>query len=504
MCLVVASGAGWIFISIGFPETNIVLLYLLSVLFVARFTPGYVHGIIASILATGAYNFLFTEPYYTLSVHDPSYVVTFAIMTITAIITSTLTSKIKLNAKVARENEADANALYRLTNKLTDAGDIQSIARILVSSLSDSLGTQVAFVCYTATGEPEHTFLQQSSPDILVRREVQDIELLRHQMEGLRTDFHSGAEFYDWPVYGKDVMLGIVRIPSDRAMHLGASDIRLLHAMMESASMAMDRLRSIQQRITTSEEATQERYRGNLLRAISHDLRTPLASIMGTAEMILGMTNESEETHLLAKEIHDDSQWLHSLVENILNLTRLHEGKVVMEKQLEAVEEVIGVALGAMAKFCQERNMVVHIPDDVLLVPMDAKLIEQVLVNLLDNAVKHTLPTDEICVTVRKTEHTAVFSVADRGTGIAPSDLPRIFQMFYSARRGKDLRQTGIGLGLSLCESIVKAHGGTIRAGNRTDGPGAEFEFVLPLQQAVGDQDSHPDAIQVIDHAEQN
>ena len=253
--------------------------------------------------------------------------------------------------------------------------------------------------------------------------------------------------------------------------------------MLESTALAMDRLRVMKERIRTREEANQERYRGNLLRAISHDLRTPLAGIMGTSEVIMDMTEKDDARFSLAEGIYKDADWLHSLVENILSLTRLQDGRLTLNKQPEAVEEVIGAAVLAIGKRAPEREIAVQIPDDLLMVPMDARLIGQVLVNLLDNAIKHTQPGEEISVTVSEDKDFAVFTVADRGTGISEQDLPHVFQMFYTTQgKGPDAKR-GIGLGLAICESIVTAHGGTIHAQNRRDGKGAEFTFTLPIKE---------------------
>jgi len=212
---------------------------------------------------------------------------------------------------------------------------------------------------------------------------------------------------------------------------------------------------------------------------------------MGTSEMIMGLTRPIDEVHTMARDVFNDAKWLHALVENILALTRLHEGKLLPAKQLEAVEEVVGSAVKSMTNRLDDRTITVNIPEEVLLVPMDAKLIEQVLINLLDNAVKHTQPNEEICISVTENigEKRAEFTVADRGTGIAPEDLPYIFQMFFTSHDGKKEKQRGIGLGLSICESIVTAHGGMIKARNRTDGPGAEVLFSLPLQLDSEGQD---------------
>lgn len=485
-----ATSICWLFRYLHFPETNIVVVYILSVLLTARFTKGYIYGIASTVIATCMFNYFFTAPYFTLSVDDPTYFITFGIMTVTSIITSALTSKVKQNALEAHEKEAEASALFQLTNHLTDAADIPDIAAITVKTISDILGCRAACLCFDESGLPEQSFIQQKNAGEQVRRHVDDRSALLHRMENLRIAYDVGAEFHDWPIYGRESILGLLRIPNETADGMSDAQMRLLRSMIESTALAMDRFRSAQERINSKEEITQERYRGNLLRAISHDLRTPLSGIMGTSEMLMGMTDKEDDRYALAEGIYQDAEWLHSLVENILGLTRLQDSRLVLNKEMEAVEEVIGVAVMAIGKRAPEREITVHIPDSVMLVPMDAKLIDQVLVNLLDNAVKHTQPEEEITITVNenKEEGAAVFTVTDRGTGISPVDLPHLFQMFYTTHEKEADAQRGVGLGLAICESIVKAHGGTISAQNRDNGPGAEFTFTLPLEVEKNDQ----------------
>ncbi|MBO5169222.1 MAG: DUF4118 domain-containing protein [Oscillospiraceae bacterium] len=478
-----ATGIGTLFRLWQFPETNIVVVYILSVVLTARCTDGYLWGILSTILSTCAFNAFFTAPYFTLSVDDPTYFITFSIMALTSIITSALTSKAKKMTAEAVRNEQAASALYHLTSHLADAESKDQIAGITVETVSRIMDCKAACLCSDEQGKPEHTFIQQKNESEQVRRSVSNPDEIQHRIESLRTDCDAGEEFYDWPIYGSESVLGVLRIPKERAEVLTDQQKILLHSMIESTAMAMDRLRVMKERIRTREEANQERYRGNLLRAISHDLRTPLAGIMGTSEMIMDMTEKNDARFSLAEGIYKDADWLHSLVENILSLTRLQDGRLTLNKQPEAVEEVIGAVVLAISKRAPEREIAVQIPDDLLMVPMDARLIGQVLVNLLDNAVKHTQPGEEISVTVSKDNDFAVFTVADRGTGIPEQDLPHVFQMFYTTEgKGPDAKR-GIGLGLAICESIVTAHGGTIRARNREDGTGAEFTFTLPLKE---------------------
>ena len=488
VCL--ATGIGWMFRLLQFPETNIVVVYILSVILTARFTDGFIWGILATVLSTCAFNIFFTQPYYTMSVDDPTYLITFAIMAITSIITSALTSKAKEMTAEAIRNGQESGALYYLTSHLADAESADQIAGITVETVSHIMDCKAACLCFDEQGKPERTFIQQKTQAEQVRRSVSNPDELQHRMENLRTDYDAGEEFYDWPIYGSESALGVLRIPKERAEVLTDQQKKLLHSMIESTAMAMDRLRVMKERIRSREEANQERYRGNLLRAISHDLRTPLAGIMGTSEMIMDMTDKSDARYTLADGIYKDAGWLHALVENILSLTRLQDGHLTLHKEQEPVEEVIGAAVAAMEKRAPEREIAVHIPDEILMVPMDARLIGQVLTNLLDNAVKHTQPGEEISVTVSEDseQKTAVFTVADRGTGISAQDLPNIFQMFYTTKgKGPDAKR-GIGLGLAICESIVTAHGGTINARNQGSGKGAVFTFTLPLEENTNDQ----------------
>lgn len=475
--ILAATGIGLLFRFIGFHETNIVIVYILSVLLAARFTQGYVYGILSSVISTLTFNFVFTEPYYTLSVNDPSYFVTFAVMTVTAIITSALTSKEKQSALDALEKEAETSALYHLTNRLTEAGDMENIASIAADAIGNVLRCQVKVLWFDDVKKTERPGGQPMGDKTLIWSKSAN-----NASENTEMSKRAGGWFFDYPIQGREADLGMVRIPNET--NLSESQTRILRSMIESTALAMDRFRSAQARIRSTEEAEKERYRGNLLRAISHDLRTPLSGIMGTAEMLKDMTETKDPRRALAEDIFRESDWLHSMVQNILSLTRLRDGALPLTKQMEPVEEVVGGAVNRVTRQ-SGREIAVEAPEDVLFIPMDAGLIEQVLVNLLDNAVKHTLPGDEIKVSVWYDDagHQAFISVSDRGVGIRADDLPHIFQLFYTAPARQADASRGVGLGLAICEAIVKAHGGSIEAKNRGDGQGALFQFTLPMEE---------------------
>ncbi len=481
--ILLASIIGAVFKIMGFPETNIVIVYLLTVLVYARVIDGIAIGIAASIVATLAFNYFFTEPYFTLSVLDSSYFITFVIMTITSIVTSTMTSLVKKSESIAREKEAETNTLFKLTNQLTDADDIHVIASIVAEALTDCFSTKGAILCFDEDGNPENSYIQQNSIGEQVHRNVKDKKSLKIRMEKLHASFYEGDEFYDWPIYGRESILGIVRIPNAEAEKLDEVQIRLLHSMIESTALAMDRTRVSEQRIKEREESIQERYRGTLLRSISHDLRTPLAGIMGTSEILLDMTETVDQRYDLIDNIYNDAKWLHSLVENILCLTRLQEGKLILKKQLEVVEEIVGSAVERFLLRARGREVKVKVPDDAVSILMDAKLIEQVLLNLLDNAHKFTIFDNEISVLVEilNESNEVRFTVQDSGVGISEVDMPYVLEQFYTGKNEIGNMKSGMGLGLSICDAIIRAHGGTITLENRKGSPGLEVIFTLPL-----------------------
>ena len=475
-----ATALSWGLQIMGLRISDIVMVYLLSVLLTACLTTGHGYGLAASILSFLSFNWFFTEPFFSLKIYAPSNIITVVIMTVTATITSTLTSKVKQSAAEAREKEAESNALYQMTNHLSDAVNCDAIAEITVNTVSTILSCRTSLVYFREGNAAVPVLIQQKPDGGLVHREVEDPETLKKRMEAMRAPMEVGPECYSFPVYGQDMTLALLRIPTETAENLTDAQLRLVHSLLESAALAMDRVRSLHAQAKSREETTQERYRGNLLRAISHDLRTPLSGIMGTSEMLMDMTTPDDPRYEMAKDVYMDADWLHALVENILNLTKVQDGRLTLDKAPEAVEEVIGAALMVLEKRFPGRNIEVHIPDSLLMVPMDARLITQVLVNLLDNAGKHTPEDKEISISVEELDHQVRFCVADRGSGIAPEDLPHIFQMFYTTpSQGADAKP-GVGLGLSICQSIVEAHGGTITAENRQGG-GAQFSFIIPM-----------------------
>lgn len=479
--LVISTLFGILFRQWGFHESNVVVIYIFSVLLISRFTKGYFYGLISSVIGLLLFNWFFTEPYFTLKVNDMTYIITFAIMSVISVVTSTLTTKAKQAAAKAMERERESNALYQMTNHMTDAEDVDAIAKVTIRITSELLHCNTSYIIFDENGMPEQTFLQHKDGGTIIRRELGNREEIYRRIIKL----HEGADVTDtqyyYPIYGKTMILSVLCIPRSVGDEMTESQRRMIHSIIESASLAIERLRSIEEQIKSRDEVVQERYRGNLLRAISHDIRTPLSAIMGSSEMLMARTNPQDPCFELEKDIYQDAQWLHGLVENILNLTKLQDGNLTLNKQSEAVEEVVGATLMLFEKRLSKRNIEVEMPEQVVMVPMDARLISQVLINLLENADKHTPPEEEIRITVKEEKSCVSISVEDRGCGIPESDLPRIFEMFYTTCKKSPDSRRGVGLGLAICQSIAEAHGGTICAKNRKGG-GASFTFTLPME----------------------
>ena len=238
-------------------------------------------------------------------------------------------------------------------------------------------------------------------------------------------------------------------------------------------------------------ESEKEKMRANLLRAVSHDIRTPLTSIAGSASVILENQDALSQDKVmeLVANIKEEAQWLVRMVENLLSITRMNAENAKIDKQEELAEEVISAAVSKFKKRFPGIETEVYVPDEILLVPMDATLIEQVLVNLLENSVIHGRTTSRIRIQVSKQEEMAVFSVEDNGEGIEESVLPVIFDGNLVARGESSDNKRNMGIGLSVCKSIIKAHRGNMRAENREEG-GARMIFTLPMEmeEQHGDQ----------------
>ena len=468
-----------LFRKLGFPETNIVIIYILAVLLISLFTTGYAFGIASCVISLFCYNYFFTLPYHTLAVSDPSYIITFIIMLTTSLITSAITAKEKVLRETATEKSEENQILYQLSSSLSDAPDSESVMIIAVKSISRLLQCNTGGI-YLGCQYSSSLFVQTLGKEV-IHRNVDDVESIRNTLSDLREEYVELDNTLSFPVNGRENLLAVINVDKSVDNSTLLSKKNLLHSIIENIALALDRIEITEEKAKVRETMERERERANLLRAISHDLRTPLSGIMGTSEILMDMTVKDDKRQVMLKGIYQDAAWLRDLVENILSLTRLQDGKVVVHKEMEAMEEVIGSAVSHIEKSFEDRHITVETPLSFVLVPMDAKLIEQVVYNLLYNAVKHTTKEEEIKITLEYSSSYAICSCIDSGEGLEDEDIPNLFNLFYTSKTRSSDAKKGIGLGLTICKTVVEAHGGTIFGENRTDSRGAKFVFTLPL-----------------------
>lgn len=284
------------------------------------------------------------------------------------------------------------------------------------------------------------------------------------------------------PIEGSEGRLGVLGFIAHVSEASAAPDHderQQLEAFLSQMATALDRVRLAGEAHAAQLRVEAEQLRNSLLSSVSHDLRTPLAIITGTATTLTSDKLAPEERRELAETISQEAERLNRLVRNLLDMTKVEAGALRVAKEWQPVEEVVGSALAAVERMLGQRQVKVDLPRD-LAAPFDAVLIQQVLVNLLENAVKYAGPSTSIDLSARGTKHAVEVVVADRGPGVPPGDETRIFEKFFRAEKGKG---GGVGLGLTICRGIVTAHGGRIWAQNR-EGGGAGFHFTLPLEGA--------------------
>lgn len=486
--LVMATLVSVILHALDIGDQNIIMTYILSVLLVSRFTMGYFYGIVASVLSVLVFNFFFTIPYFTFNAIQVGYPITFLIMLGAALITSAMTVRIKTQARLAVQRERRTEVLYEINKKLLVTRGLENIVALTNEYMVKLFERSVVFYTQDPASSAKAMVLQSGPDDDTVFLTSEDERAVAHWVfanqknAGAGTDTLMGAGAFYMPVSSQNNVLGVIGLSCTKGK-IKPYHRSFLRMIAYQVAMALERqhLSDEQRRILV--ESAKEKMRSNLLRAISHDLRTPLTGILGASSAIYENGSKlDQQTHdKLIMNIRDDSQWLIRMVENLLSVTRIDEGTMNVAKTPEAAEEIVAEAISRIRKRFPGRKISVSVPDDLLMVPMDGTLIEQVLINLLENAIKHSSAESTIEVDVIKRGSEAAFEVTDHGEGIAEKDFPYLFESYvHNGQRSSDSSR-GMGIGLSICMSIIKAHKGTMEAENKETG-GAVFRFALPLE----------------------
>lgn len=468
------------------PQESIVCIYLLSVVLTAAQTTGYVYGIVCALIASLAYNFFENTPTLSLASLDSYFLITTGLMMVIAVTISSITSKVKEGQILAKRHEDETLVLYHLTKGLAGVTTVNEAINITLINISETFKTDCRILQFDEDENPAHTFILLENSQIhqsVPTDKTRDFSEYKVRPE---KGYYINDVQYEWPMYTQNgKVLCSLAIPKATAEKLTVSERRMLNTMAETAGVVLEKLILAKRELSNQHQVSQERYKANLLRSISHDLRTPLAGISGTAEVLMEQLEPDSEAYRMATNIRKETVWLYNLVQNVLSLTRLQNQEFAIKAEVNVLEDVVDSAVETMKIRLPERTFNVFYPEeDVLAVNLDPSLIKQVVINLIDNANKYSPVDQPIEVVVRPAEKQgyAEVLVRDFGDGLSQAALEKIFQMFYTTKSKTPGVVRGYGLGLPICDSIMKAHKGRIYARNREDGKkGAVFVLEFPL-----------------------
>lgn len=488
-----ASAISWFLRTVGFADSNIVMVFLGAVL-ITTFVAGRLQGIVASVLGVLAFNFLFIKPQFTFAVYDTQYILTFFVMLLVALTTSELLSREKTQAVISRRRADRTAAVYRLSRSLLTVSGEEAVIEEALDQLVRYYGGMALW--YSGYPGSNHSPLvkvlhsagvpAKDGTHVVTEREREAAEWVykNGRATGVGTAPFADSTLFFAPLLGGAGVLGVLGVTitntADRAPVVEQRN--LVEIFAGQVTLAIERERFARQHEQAKIEVEAERLKNYLLRSVSHDLRTPLAGIAGSAAVLLDLKPVATDRQVneLAADIHEQATWLNGMVENLLSLTRMESRSPRIAVESETADDLVGSALSKMRRRLAPFQVNAATPDSVVVVPMDAGLIEQVLVNILDNACRHTPPGGTISLEVSVIHGSVVFTITDSGSGFAPQDLDLLFDKFYTGNRREADSTRGVGLGLAICRAIVQAHGGTIEARN-ADGGGAQVCFSLPL-----------------------
>ncbi len=487
--LLLATFIGFLFLEFGFTEANIIMVYILAVLVISVITSHRIYSLVSSAVSVVVFNFFFTVPYFSLLAYDKGYPVTFLIMFTVAFITSSLAIKLKNHAKQAAQSAFRTKVLLDTNQLLQKAKGKEEIEVVTANQLTKLLGRNI--VIYSADGgtlEDAHVYFSsdtQDSKDWITDTEkaVATWVLHHNKRAGATTKIFPNAKCLYLAIRVNKQVYGIVGIETGNSA-LDSFENSVLLSILGECALALENEKNAREKEKAAILAKNEQLRANLLRAISHDLRTPLTSISGNADNLLSNSKNFDETtkmHIY-EDIYDDARWLINLVENLLAVTKIEDGRMKLRFSSELMDDVIAEALHHVNRKSVEHTISVRSSEEFILAKMDARLIVQVVINIIDNAIKYTPKNSTIVIDTEKIGNMVLVKISDDGPGIPDEMKNHVFDMFYSgANKIADSRRS-LGLGLSLCKSIINAHGGEISVVDNKP-HGCVFQFTLPAEE---------------------
>jgi two-component system sensor histidine kinase KdpD len=461
--------------------TNLVMIYLLGVFFVAlRLGRG--PSILASILSVAVFDYCFVPPFLTFAVSDSQYVLTFFVMLMVALSISTLAARVRQQAEFSSLKERRTAALYSLSKELASTDDPIKLLKIGADHLADVFSAKVSILTPDEHGQLAAPVAVAGEREL----EISDLAFAQwvfhnRQMAGVGTNTLPGADALYLPLAATERTIGVVGIKPDELESFSRPEqIQLLQTFVNQLAQACERAYLSEENKRAQVQMKTEQLRSSLLSSVSHDLRTPLATITGAASSIIEAPESLsiEACKERASEIFHESVRLNRLVMNLLEMTRLQAGSLIVKREWCPVDEIVGSAVSCMDDKLGNRKLEIEIADPTMLVPVDATLVQQVLVNLLDNAIKYSPVDTPLAITASRSGENLMISVSDHGPGIPIEHRKLIFEKFYRENPGESF---GAGLGLAICAGIVEAHGGEIWVEENPVG-GSVFRISLPME----------------------
>ena len=485
--MIVSTAIGFLFSHLGFTDANIIMAYLLGLLVVSILTTHRAYSMVWAVISVLLFDLLFTTPRFTFYAYGTGYPVTFLIMLVAAFTISTLAIRLKQNAGQSAKAAQRMSVVLETDRQLSKAKSREEILSVLADQLTKLLNRSL--VIYPAEnevlGDPVFYPVAGDTVPYRTNEEKQAVEwVLSHRKRaGATTDIFPEADYLYYCMRVQDYAYGVVGI----AVHDSppdAAEQSVLASVVGECSLALENARNARAKEETMVLAENERLRANLLRAVSHDLRTPLTSIMGNADSLIscGDTLDAGTRNQLYSDIYQDAQWLTGMVENLLSASRMNEGKLNLNMTTELIDDMISEAVSHLGRRLENHTVIRNRADELLFVKADARLIVQVVINLLDNAIKYSPEGSHIWIDTAEREGNVVVRIEDDGPGIPDDQKKHIFNLFYTSGNPTGDSRRGLGIGLALCQSIIRAHGGTISVSDH-DPHGAAFEFTLPRDE---------------------
>ncbi|RWP59954.1 sensor histidine kinase KdpD [Mesorhizobium sp.] len=472
---------------------NIALVFLMSVL-VSAVTAGLWPAIFACILSALAFNFFFLDPLYTFNISAPESAVALGFFFCVAIIASNLTARVQRQAVVAQSRARTTEDLYLFSKKLAGTGTLDDVLWATAFQIASMLKLRVVLLLpedgsiTVKAGYPPDDTLAEA--DIAAARWAWEHD----RPAGRGADTLPGARRLYLPLRTGRTAIGVVGLDNDKqGPLLTPEQKRLLDALADQAAVAIERIQLVADVDRAKLAAEADRLRSALLTSISHDLKTPLAAIMGAAGTLREFAPalpEADRAELLSTVL-DESERLNRFIANLLDMTKIESGAMEPNYAFHYVGDIVGTALHRARKIIGEHKAEIDIPADLPMLRLDPVLFEQALFNLLDNAAKYAPPGSTIRLQGWADNGSVILQVMDEGPGIPRADLERVFDTFYRVRKGDQVR-AGTGLGLSICRGFIEAMGGTISAASRTDRSGAVFTIRMPVPTELPAVDDDP------------